>query len=149
MNTARSIAIADAVVTALGIGEFSQSFTARRVYSIKGELDKLSALTVLVVPQGLDQEAADRGGCMRDIRISVGVLKKLTAVGDDESVDHDEVDPLMLLVEELADFGLLIRVTDPPAPCVSVETPLLFNPDALDEDRLFMSVLTYTFRVLH
>ncbi len=136
------IAIADAVAAALNAKEFSLPLAARRVYTIKGELENLQDLTVLVAGQGLDIEPATRGDSQCEYRINVGVLQKLTRA------DNAELDPLMALMEELADYCATIRLESPCAFAVGVENSPVYNPDHLDTHRQFTSVLTVTFRVL-
>ena len=63
--------VADAVVTALNAGSFSQPFTAERAYLPCYELDDIKQLRVTVVPKTVEMQASTRNsipaGC-RDRR---------------------------------------------------------------------------------
>lgn len=135
-------AIADAVVAELNEGEFSQAFTAARHYLPQFELPEMKTLHVTVVPSGLAVASLGRGSNQHDVQIDVAVQKKLTTEGT------TEVDPLMQLVEEIADFFRLRRLKSVPgAVWVKTENAPIYSQEHLAEMRQFTSVLTFTFRV--
>jgi len=134
--------IADAVVTELNDGEFSQEFTAVRAYRPEFELPEMKDLHVTVVPRGVAITSLGRGVNQHDYQIDVAVQKKLAAE------DSAELDPLMALVEEIADFFRLRRLsayTD--AAWVKTENDPVYSQEHLGEMRQLTSVLTLTFRV--
>ena len=139
--------IADAVVTELNGGSFSLSFTATRAYVPRFDLEEMATLRVTVVPKGLEVTRGSRGRDQHDYRVDVGVQQKLARRGEFEQEDAAELDPLMGLVEEIADhFRSLALETEPEAVCVAVENGPVYAQEHVREGRLFTSVLTLTFR---
>jgi len=137
-----AVDIANAVVSALNAETFSQAFTASRTWVPRETLEDLKTLTVSVVPETVRAERHDRAQFTEDHRIVVAVRKKLD--GDDLT----DVDPYVLLVQEIADY---LRAARPPtyqdAAPVGVEIDPIFAPDQLDTKRQFTSVLTVTYQV--
>jgi len=133
--------IADAVVTELNGEGFGLPFTAERAYLPRFDLPEMASLRVTVVPRGLSISAGTRSRDRHEYRIDVGVQQKL------EQEDTAELDPLMDLVEEIADhFRGLVLEADPEAACVGVENGPVYAQDHMREGRLFTSILTLTFR---
>jgi hypothetical protein len=134
--------IADAVVDDLNAGSFSLPFTATRAYVPRFDLPDMADLRVTVVPKGLAIATASRADHQHDYRVDVGVQQKF------EEGDAAELDPLMGLVEEIADmFRGAALETDPAAVCVAVENGPIYAQEHMREKRLFTSILTLTFRV--
>ena len=78
-----------------------------------------------------------------DFAIDVAVQKKF------ETGDAAELDPLMSLVEEIADFFRLRRLAAyPDAVWVRTDNVPVYAPEHMEEYRQFTSVLTLTFRVV-
>jgi len=133
--------IADAVVEELKREGFSLPFTAERAYLPRFDLPEMTSLRVTVVPRGLTISAGTRSRDQHEYRIDVGVQQKL------EQEDSAELDPLMDLVEEIADhFRGLVLETEPEAACVGVENGPVYAQEHMREGRLFTSILTLTFR---
>lgn len=138
---ANIVAIADAVTAELNGTVFSQPFVAQRSYVPTYDLQSMNDLKVTVVPKALSNVALDRSRDSCDYLIDVAVQKKTTA-------QPDSVDPLMLLVEEIADHLRSQPLASfPGARCMNVENAPVFAPDHLQELRQFTSVLTLTFRL--
>ena len=133
--------IADAVVTELNAGSFSVPFTAERLYRPDFELSDMKDLHVSVVPHGLEMSTAGRVLSQHDVQIDVAVQKKLDAA------DNAEIDALMGLVEELAEF-LRTKRQFGDAVWVRTENSPVYSQEHLGELRQFTSVLTATFRVV-
>jgi hypothetical protein len=133
--------IADAVVTALNGHTFSQPFTAARAYRPVFDLKDMTDLHVTVVPKGVELTTAGRGLAQSDVQIDIGVQKKLA------SGDNAEIDPLLGLVQEIAEF---IRATGRfgDAAWVKTENTPIYSQEHLGELRQFTSVLTLTLRVM-
>ena len=133
--------IAGAVVTALNGHTFSQPFTAARAYLPVFDLKDMKDLRVTVVPRGVEMSTAGRGLAASDIQIDVAVQKKLT------SADNAEIDALMGLVQEIAEF---IRSTGRfgDGSWVRTENVPIYSPEHLGELRQFTSVLTLTLKVM-
>jgi hypothetical protein len=136
--------IADAVVTALNGHQFSETFAAVRAYRPEYDLRELADLRVTVVPKSIEMTTAGRGLAQSDIQIDLAVQKKLSA---NSSGDNAEIDALMGLVQEIAEF---IRSTGRFSDAVwgKTENSPIYAPEHLGEMRLFTSVLTLTLRTI-
>lgn len=138
--------IADAVVTELNgapEGTFREAFTAQRLYQPVFDLAEMKTLHVTVVPNAVDLQAAGRDLMQEDHAIDVAIQKKL------DSGDNAEIDALMDLVQDVADFFKLRRLTAYPAAVWSkTENKPVFYPNHIEQMRQFTSVLTITFRVI-
>jgi len=133
------INVASAVVAGLNDGEFSQELTAERKYQPAVELKDLKTLHVTIVPKSQTITPASRSDSDFDSTIDIGIQKKL------DSADADELDALMTLVEEVVDCLRSIRPVG--AAFVAIENEPVFDPDHLDTQRVFTSLLTVTYRV--
>ena len=137
------IDIADAVVEELNAGSYSQSFTAERHYLPELKLTETEDLHVLVVPAVIEMGQPARNALLYDYSIDVGILKKLQAA------DADEVDPLVDLVQEIADSLRLKRLTEyPDAAWVRAVNEPVFVREHFDDLRQFTSVLRLTYRLM-
>jgi hypothetical protein len=78
-----------------------------------------------------------------DVSVDVAVQKKL------QSESNDEVDRLMSLVEEIADFFRGRKLSEyPRASWIAAANEPVYSPGHLEELRQFTSVLTVTFRMV-
>ncbi len=135
--------IADAVAAELNAGSFSQAFTAERRYRPVFDLPEMGTLHVTVVPQGMTIETAGRGRNQQDYRIDIAIQKKF------ENGDAAELDPLMALVEQIADHFRFRRLEGlPEAVWVKTENAPIYAAEHMEQNRVFTSVLTLTFRVV-
>ena len=135
--------IAEAVKNELNAGEFSQEFEAVRLYQPLFELPEMKTLHVTVVPRGVEMAVSSRSLVQHDYGVDVAVQKKFDT---DEAV---ELDPLMALVEEIADFFRLRRLTAVPgAAWAKTENSPVYSQEHMEQFRQFTSVATLTFRVL-
>jgi len=135
--------IAEAVVVELNAGEFSQEFTAVRLYRPQFDHAEMHELHETVVPKGVATSIASRSGVQCDVSVDVAVQKKLASEG------NAEIDPLMGLVEEIADFFRGRKLSEyPRASWVATANEPVYSPGHLEELRQFTSVLTVTFRVM-
>lgn len=136
------IDIADAVVASLNAGTFSQPFEAERKYQPIVALPDLQTLHVSVVPRAVSITTATRETGYFDCAIDVGVQKKVNPDAP------GELDELMTLVEEITDHLRMKRLVDAPqAAWVSIDNEPAFASEHLDQQRVFTSVLTVTYRV--
>jgi len=137
------IDIADAVVTELAGGAFSQSITPLRRVLPEYELADLKDLRVTVVPASVEIEGASRVLSQHDVRIDIGIQKKLGKALD------TEVAQLCGLVEEIS--GFLKRrplAATPYAIWVKSANEPIYAADHLAEQRAFTSVLSVIYRAL-
>ena len=140
---AQIVDIADAVVEELNGHEFSQEFTAVRLYVPRYKPQDIKDLTVTVVPGPHAIEGATRGSDQHEYTILVGVQMKL------DSDDAATLDPMVSLVEEVADFlGGRPLASVPLAVCSGVlnEEPLI--PEHLDQLRIFTSFVSATYQMV-
>lgn len=134
--------IADAVVADLNTGSFSQAFNAARHYLPEFELDDIKDLRVTVVPKAVAIQAIGRNSNQHDVDIDVAVQKKLT------KTDATEIDPLLALVEEIADRFRFKRLMSPDAVWIRTQNEPVYAQEHLDQFRVFTSLLTLTFRII-
>jgi len=136
------IDVADALVARLNAGQFSQPLTAERKYQPVFDLPQLADLKVSVVPKAVAITTASRHDSFYDCTIDVGIQKKV------DSDDAAQIDPLVDLVEEIADHLRMQRLDElPEAAWMRIENDPVFAPELLDQDRVFTAVLTVTYRV--
>ena len=144
--------IASAVATELNAapaGTFEPTFTAQRVYLPQYDLKDMIDLHVTVVPKGVVVQSASRAVSQYDYSIDVAVQKKLLAITAGGTTDPAEIDPLMSLVEQIADFFRQRRLAEfPSAAWVRTEHTHLYAQEHMSDLRQFTSVLTLTFRVM-
>ena len=133
------IDLADAIVTSLNAGEFSREFEAARHYQPVYELADLQTLRVSVVPKSVEIAAASRSESYFDAAIDVAVQQRV------DPGDSAALDALMQLVEEIGDF-LRRRWTDTAA-FIGLENEPVFDPEHLNSEHVFTSLLTVRYRV--
>ena len=137
------VTIAEAVVAELNASGLLGGATAGRHYRATFDLRDMKDLHVTVVPKGKDFQGASRSMVQEDVQIDVGVQRKLA------TSDQAEIDGLMGLVEQLADWLRGRQLTGAPdAVWVRTENVPVYSPEHLEQLRQFTSVLTLTYRVL-
>ncbi|MHB9070467.1 MAG: hypothetical protein ACYC54_08855 [Sedimentisphaerales bacterium] len=138
------IQIADALVSKLITGTFSQSFTPVRTVFPNFELKELAALKVTVVPRSVDSSIVTRASDQDDYVIDIGVQKKLTA-------DYEvETATLISLVTEIKDFLKLkhLTITTRIAMWINTKIDPIYSREHLAGDDVFTSVITVTYRMV-
>ena len=144
---ANIIDIADAVVTGLNAQSFSQSFTAVRDYVYDISLPDHSSLTVSVWPAGYETSPVARAAVEREYAIHVRVAKKVAVTSATER--KSSIDPMMLLVEEIANYIEPTETSDELGPAGATWVATDNNEidyEQLNELNQFSLVLTFTFR---
>ncbi len=148
---AEIIEIANAVVVEINAHTFAAPFdatlNAERRYDADFKLTDLTDLKVTVVAASLAGVLASRGKA-RDMRyeIDVAVQQKLSLPVDDP-VTQADLNNLLALVEEMADF--LFQMPNLPglaAAAVALENTPIYDPERLKFGH-FLSALTLTFQV--
>ncbi|MFH1022124.1 MAG: hypothetical protein V1809_01905 [Planctomycetota bacterium] len=135
--------VADAVTSTLNAATLSLPFVAERHYQPVFDLAEMNDLHVTVVPKGVEVKEVARSKATRDYTVDVAVQRKF------EVGDATELDPLMRLVEEIAEGFTFRRLADyPGAAWVKTEYVSIFAQEHMRELRQFTSVLTLTFRVV-
>lgn len=135
-----TVEIADAVVAELNTSNFSQEFEAQRHYRPIFDAAQLKTLRVSVVPKKIEITSLARNRNQYDVGIDIAVQKKL------DSDTNEEIDPLMQLVEEIGEFFRLRPLASVPATWIKTENVPIYGLEHLDQQRVFTSVLTLTFR---
>ncbi len=141
------VSVANAIVDVLNTapaGTFAQGFAAERQYKPEYDLAQLKTLKVTVVPKKMEIAGLGRNVNQHDVAVDVGIQKKVA------SASIDELDPLMALVEHIADYLRLKRLAlseNESALWVKTENIPIYSPEHLEQKQVFTSVLTMTFRV--
>ena len=138
--SAAIVEIADAVVTDLQAHTFSQPFSAQRSYLPRYRLEELTDVRVTVVPKDEVGQRASRSQWQSDYKLDLAIQQRL---GADELA---QMDGLILLGQELADF---FKSHNPPgdvATLVEVAFAPLFDPDHLEKHKTLTTVINLTFR---
>ncbi|MEQ8785131.1 MAG: hypothetical protein RIC55_02495 [Pirellulaceae bacterium] len=139
MPTADILNLADAIVIELNGHAFSQQLTAKRGYLPTYELPDLNNLKVSVVPKEDEGKLDTRSSSSHEYAIDIGVQKKPPAL------TNNELDPLMLLTQEIADH-FLFGQRPGGATLISPSVRILYLQEHLQKLRQFTSVITLTFR---
>jgi len=135
--------IAEAVKDELNAGSFSETFTAERHYQPLFDMKEMKNLHVTVVPNDVTVHPASRGANQHDYRVDIAVQKRF------KKDQPAELDPLMTLVEEIADSFRLKRLASfSTAMWMKTDYTAIYAPEHMEELRQFTSILTLTFRVL-
>jgi hypothetical protein len=134
--------IAQAVTDELNASAILPGVTAVRSYAPQYELPEMDILHVTVVPKGLTVAAVGRSANQYDCQIDIAVQKRF------QTDAPAELDPLMNLVEEIAGFFRLKRLSAfPAAAWIKTEHNPIFAPEHMRELRQFTSVITLTFKL--
>jgi hypothetical protein len=143
LSASLPIDIAEAVVTELNAGAFSQALNAMRHYRPQFELAELKTLRASVVPKGIVTTSLGRTSNQHDVSVDVAVQKKV------DPTDTPALDALMVLVGEVADFLRLRRLSALPTAIWSkTENVPIYSSEHLESKQVFTSLLTFTFRVV-
>ncbi len=135
-------ALADAVAAHINVGTFSQPLTAVRMFQPAFTLEDLKDLRVSVVPRTVQMTPGTRDSLAVEYVIDVGVQKKLPAEGADATIDQ-----LLVLVEAIADHLRFKRLEGfPDAAWVGISNEPVVSSEALEQHRVFTSVLSVTYR---
>jgi len=135
-------AIADAVAAHINAGTFSQPLTAVRMFQPAFTLEDLKDLRVSVVPRTVQMTPVTRDSLAVEYVIDVGVQKKLPADGADAAIDE-----LLSLVEAIADHLRFKRLEGfAEAAWVGISHEPVVSSEALEQHRVFTSVLSVTYR---
>lgn len=131
--------IADAIVTDLKTGTFSEPLTVVRRVLPEYELTELKTLTITVVPKSVEIANITRQSTSFDIAIDIGVQQK---IGKDTDA---EVLRLSGIVSEIVAFLNRRSLPTLKAQFKSIGNEPVYVPEHLSEQRLFTSILTVTY----
>lgn len=134
--------IADSIVADLNAATLSLPISANRLYVPNFQLEDMNELRISVVPRELQITSLDRSRNQHDAAIDIAIQKKF------KTGDAAEIDPLINLAEEIADYFRLHRLASFPAAIwSSTEHRVLYSQEHWDQMNQFTSLLTLTFRV--
>ena len=134
--------IADAVVAELNAASLSLPLHAERRYVPNFDLHDMQDLQVSVVPRELHVRGLDRYRNTYEAEIDLAIQKKF------QKGDAAEIDPLVSLVEEIADLFRLRRLSSyAGAIWAGTDHQVLYSQEHWDQLNQFTSLLTLTFRV--
>jgi len=134
--------VADSVTAQLNSAEFDFEFIAERMYVPNFDLEDMKELRVSVVPRDVELLPHDRAHNKYHCRVDVAVQKKFS------KGTNDEIDPLVDLVEKIADEFRLKRLASFQAGrCVKAEHAVLYSSEHWEQLRQFTSLLTLTFEL--
>lgn len=143
MSTSLVVNVADAIVGEINASPLAAVASAVRHYRPQFELAELKTTRLSVVPKGIVITSLGRGANQHDVSVDVAVQKKLSAA------DAAEIDPLMGFVQDLSDRLRFKRLAlFPQALWVKTENVPIYAVEHLDQQRVFTSVLTLTYRVI-
>ena len=134
------VQLADAVVADLNAATFSQAFVAARAYIPRWKLEELATIRVTVVPKDDVGERASRAQWQEDYQLDVAIQQRL---GANETA---QMDALVLLGQELADYFKSRNPAGDLATLVAVAFAPLFDPDHLEKHKTLTTVINLTFR---
>ena len=144
------IQIADAMVSTINGATLSQSVMSTRAYVPVYDLQKdLGALKVTVVPHSISLVNITRSSDDFTYMVDIGVQQLIpkTAFLPDDIMEF--CDALMLLMEEIIDIFRGQQLDGlPGVQCMQAANPLVFDPQNIDEERLFFSIATITFKAV-
>jgi hypothetical protein len=148
VSTATVIEIADAVVDELNLSSVQETlgrtFEAKRSYIPEVKLeDAEKGLHVLVVPTSMPTGNLSRNTSLKEPVVQVGFL---TRVPSDDTFEW--LDELVLMMEAVGDYfrRKLLELSGFNARCVHADIPLIYDYDALREDKVFRSFVVLSFR---
>jgi hypothetical protein len=134
------VQVAQAVTDALNGNTFSTPFTAQRLALPAFTLEEMQNLHVTVVPREIASSVLDRASDEDDIKVDVAVQKRVA------SAAVEDVDPMLALVQEIADFLNRQQMGD--AIWKKTENKPVYLPEHLREKQQFTSVLTVTYKLV-
>lgn len=141
--SATIIDIADDVVTKINAATLSISVTAVRAYVPKFDLHSDATVQIKVVPRSDSRVMQDQANDECQTIIDVAVYKKLQ---NDLADEATEVDGLLVLCDEIRKTLNRVALAAPlDATCIAVTQEPIYGVDEMDEHRIFLSVLSFTY----
>ena len=144
-SDAVTVSVANALVSQLADGAFSQSFVPRLVFDNELELKNAGTLHVDVIMADVNADVESQTGVVYTVPIDV-VVRQRFARNNDGDVPAADVNNLILLVEEVFEGLALARLSGHPAAAYSeVEIRALFVPKHLRELGQFTGIIRLTY----
>jgi len=137
--------LAIAVRDALNAATFSIGFTAIRAYVPRFDTESNTDVQVQVVPASDAEGESSAGFDSREMVIHVGVFKRLSGPVSEET---DEIDAMLDLCEEIrAELNRVRLGENDGAVCSEISHEPIYSVEDIDERRVFLTVLAFTFLV--
>lgn len=134
------VEVADAVVAALNAATLSREFTAVRDWRPVETIEGLEDLSVTVVPRAAGGERASRAADRAAYSVEVSVRQK------PEGVTNADIDPLVLLCQEVADLFRGRPLEGMPAlTCTGWAIDPVVGQEDLEQSRSFASLVALQF----
>lgn len=136
------VKLADALAAHINAGTFPVPVVAQRLFQPAFTLEDLKDLRVTVVPRTVQMAPASRDSLTLEYVLDIGVQRKLPA----EEVDG-AIDGLLDLVQAISEHVRLKRLPDfPDAAWAAMTNEPVLSTEALEQHRVFTSVLSVTYR---
>ena len=135
-----------------GAGTFCQAFTAERIYLGTPDLADITGIRVSVVPSESDDTFASRAAIAEEVKINIGIRKKLTASPADLAAYTEELDGLRLLTFQIKRYlespahRRLSTMADAMLTQGAQNRPI-FVPEHLTEMNQYTSIIILTYTV--
>ena len=139
-----AIDIADAIVTELSNGSFSEPLVVSRRVLPAFEIAELKVLTVTVVPKSVGIANITRQSSSFDVAVDIGIQQK---IGKDTDAEVTRLSGIVTEIVTILNRKPLTAV--PAARFISISNEPVYAPEHLSEKRLFTSILTLTYKVIH
>jgi len=137
-----AIDIADAIVTELQTGSFSEPLIIARQVLPEFELAQLKQVTVTVVPKSVQIANITRQSSSFDVAVDIGIQQKI------DKDTNAEVQRLSGIVSELVSYLNKKQLAPfPAAQFKSILNEPVYVPEFLREKRVFLSVVTVIYSV--
>lgn len=138
--------LAEAVTHELNTAALTMDFNAVKRFRPIIKRRDLDGLSVQVVPESKAQEDISRGSKRNAFNINIGIQKPLdNSASDDEA----EIGELMIFAEAVADYMAGRELAQlPAASWISFDLDPIYDPEAIDESRIFRSVITLAYQVI-
>lgn len=136
------VKLADALAAHINAGTFPVPVVAQRLFQPAFTLEDLKDLRATVVPRTVQMAPASRDSLALEYVLDIGLQQKLPADGADAVIEQ-----LLELVEALGDHVRLKRLPDfPDAAWAAMTNEPVLSTEALEQHRVFTSVLSVTYR---
>lgn len=141
MSTA--VDIAEAIVSALEAGSFSQEFTPALDFEPEKKHEELSSLVVTVTPLSLEVTNHSRGGSQHDFTTTVGIQKHLADIDS-----TPEIKTLLDLSEEVVSAlsRLDITASVPGVAWLGLDNTVMYWQPGIRDERTFTSTINTLYR---
>ncbi len=137
-----AVDLADAIVTELSGGTFTEPVSVVRRVLPEFELAELGNLTVAVVPKSVEITNVTRQSSQYDVAVDIGIQQKIGKQTDDEVLRLSGIVSQVVAFLNRRSFAAL------QARFKTIANEPVYAPELLSEKRLFLSVITVTYTMM-